>query len=188
MQAPVSLEGVSSRDNCLQGDDVTDEDSFKPEDPLHSVRHRVNEHTQKGFQPTQSSNLAAKDCKLTSTSTPTDCTLSEIHNVLFKTTQCHERGENEDVRSPLIDVVDLSDTEKLQLENSVGMIELTGAQDVSIPVSDDYHMGNQSKIFSSLSPLQLNPFLHHKNIPARLKIVPQVIHHYGRKPPLSQSQ
>ena len=44
------------------------------------------------------------------------------------------------------------------------MIELTGAQDVSIPVSDDYHMGNQSKIFSSLSPLQLNPFLHHKNI------------------------
>ena len=158
MQAPVSLEGVSSRDNCLQGDDVTDEDSFKPEDPLHSVHHRVNERTQKRFQPTQSSNLAAKDPKLTPTSTHMDCTLSEIHNVLFKTTQCHEKGENEDVRSPLIDVVDLSDTEKLQLENNVGMIELTGAQDVSIPVSDDYHMGNQEQNFLFPKPATAESF------------------------------
>ena len=155
MQDPVSLEGMSS----LKGDDVIDEDSFKPEDPLHTVRHSVNERTQNRSQPSQSSDLVAKDHELTPTSTHTDCTLSEFHDVLFKTTQCQENEDNDCVLSPLIDVVGLSDTEKVQLENNVGMIELTGAHDVSIPASDDCHTGNQEQNFLFPKPATAESYL-----------------------------
>ena len=152
MQAPVSLEGMSSRDNCLQGDNVFD-DSFKSEDPIHSVRHSVNERTQKRFQHTQSSNQAAEDHELMPMSTHTNGTLS----ALFKSTQCCDRGENDDcILSPLIDVVGLSDTEKIELENNIRM---TGTQDVSIPVSDDYHTGNQEQHFLFPKPATSGSFL-----------------------------
>lgn len=153
MRAPVSMEGMSSHDTSLQVDDAIDDNSFKPEDPLHSVCHSVKERTQKRYQSTQFSNQAAEDHELIPVSAHTDDTASEIHDVLFKSTQCHDREVNEEndcVLSPLIDVVGLSDTERVQLENSVGMVELTGAQDVSVPVSDDYHMGNQER--NSLIP------------------------------------
>ena len=152
MRAPVSMEGMSSHDASLQVDDAIDENSL--EGPLQSVCHSVKERTQKRYQSTQFSNQAAEDHELIPVSAHTDDTASEIHDdVLFKSTQCHDRGVNEEndcVLSPLIDVVGLSDTERLQLENSVGMVKLTGAQDVSVSVSDDYHKGNQER--NSLIP------------------------------------